>query len=848
MFENKEVKVLLANAGAGKLEWVEQIVPTPIGFRRFGDLKVGDYVYNAEGYPTMVLGIYPQGYTDVYKVTLSDGRSTECGLGHLWGVYSRTGHKNNEWKYEVLELKEMLRRGIRGKDKRKNRITGRPKFYVPASPVIEGEEKSLPCEPYILGSFIGNGCCTLKYLTLSSNDTWQVDKCARILGCKAKRNECNYSWNFAKEGHLVKTQDIIPSDLACYADEKNIPSVYMFASIEQRKSLLQGLFDTDGSISITEGRLHISYSTSSKKLCEDIRNLLLTFGIVSSVREDKRSKNINYDIKVNCSKEKAEFLFSLPRKLDKVMSFERKIHRDYTKLAIRSVEKLPVKKETMCIYVGNEKHLYLTKDFIVTHNTSTLIKYIEEELKTRRPEEIAFVTFTKKGADEGLRRVCDKFRLTPEELPYFRTLHSLTFHALNLKVNQMFSAIDQKEFNKAYGYYLNRVEVSKGKAHPTKDSLYLDYYDLERSNALTSKQIAESDIDVGYYHSLVQKYEEFKASKCAVDFFDCLIKYVLEGDSLPCKVVMIDEAQDITALQWKVIEKAFKYAEKVYVAGDDKQSLYTYSGARPDILIKLASQYPVVHLAKSYRIPLSVYRLANAITDFIGEKTEQMSEPREENGEGSITQLSDTDRLAKIISPVLENKSKSSWFILARNKCFLDRAMTSLEDNLIPYWTVDGFFMGGEVMKRLTDYESFRLEGFKSEDKRQQFAKKFGITNFSVPFTDTNLFTEGRKWVYASYIEKYGIELLKEMCKWNPQVLVSTIHAQKGSEAENVAVLLDATRKTKRNVFEDIDEELRCLYVAVTRTKKNLYLIDSKDSRGYDDLITCLKNQFCLNF
>ena len=70
--------------------------------------------------------------------------------------------------------------------------------------------------------------------------------------------------------------------------------------------------------------------------------------------------------------------------------------------------------------------------------TSTLIKYIEEELKTRRPEEIAFVTFTKKGADEGLRRVCDKFRLTPEELPYFRTLHSLTFHALNLKVNQMF--------------------------------------------------------------------------------------------------------------------------------------------------------------------------------------------------------------------------------------------------------------------------------------------------------------------------------------------------------------------------------------------------------------------------
>lgn len=622
--------------------------------------------------------------------------------------------------------------------------------------------------------------------------------------------------------------------------------------------------------------------------------------------------------------------------------------------------------------------------------TSTLVKYIEEELKTRRPEEIAFVTFTKKGADEGLRRVCDKFCLTPEDLPYFRTLHSLTFHALNLKVNQVFSALDQKEFNKTYGYYVNRVEVNKGKAHPTKDSLYLDYYDLERSNALTSKQIAESDIDVGYYRSLVRKYEDFKASKCAVDFFDCLIKYVQEGDSLPCKVVMIDECfspdtkvrmadmsikeikdikvgeyvmgtgsksvkvtavhkgtdimydvksmkgdliftcnskhlikqytgyitdewrraeeltkdsfgvyvdrqnykqpkqtatwarvqviekgignyigitveaedhlfllangaivhncQDITALQWKVIEKAFKNAEKVYVAGDDKQSIYTYSGARPDILINLSKQYPVEHLTKSYRIPLSVYRLANAITEFIGEKTEQKSEPRIENGEGSITQLSDTDRLAKIITPVLENKNESSWFILARNKCFLNRATESLEDNLIPYWTVDGFFMGGEVMKRLTDYESFKLEGYKSEEKRQQFAQKFGITDFSVPFTSTNLFTEGRKWVYASYIEKYGLDFLKEMCKWKPQILVSTIHAQKGAEADNVAVLLDATRKTKRNVFEDIDEELRCLYVAVTRTKKNLYFIDSQDSKGYDDVITTLKNQFCLDF
>ena len=185
--------------------------------------------------------------------------------------------------------------------------------------------------------------------------------------------------------------------------------------------------------------------------------------------------------------------------------------------------------------------------------TRRLIEEVSKELETRRPEEIAFVTFTRKGADEGLRRVCSKLMLEPEDLPYFRTLHSLTFHAMNYKANQMFSRIDQRKFNKEYGYNVNRCEVSTGKVQPSKDSQYLDFYDLERSGALTSKQLVEADIELGYYHQLVRNYEEYKAQQCLVDFFDCLIKYVQEGDSLPVKVAMIDECQDITALQWKVI-------------------------------------------------------------------------------------------------------------------------------------------------------------------------------------------------------------------------------------------------------------------------------------------------------
>ena len=281
--------------------------------------------------------------------------------------------------------------------------------------------------------------------------------------------------------------------------------------------------------------------------------------------------------------------------------------------------------------------------------TRRLIEEVSKELETRRPEELAFVTFTRKGAEEGLRRVCSKLILEPDDLPYFRTLHSLTFHAMNYKANQMFNRLDQRKFNNEYGYSVNRCEVNTGKVHPTKDTQYLDFYDMERSGALTSKQLVEADIEIGYYHQLVKNYEEYKSIHCLVDFFDCLIKYTQAGDSLPVKVAMIDEAQDITALQWKVIEKAFAKAEKIIIAGDENQSIYQYSGARPDFLINMAKVFPVEHLSVSYRIPQSVYRLAKAITNFIGDKTDKPFNPRVENSEGSITQLNELQRLKNFI-------------------------------------------------------------------------------------------------------------------------------------------------------------------------------------------------------
>lgn len=839
MFEGKEVQILLANAGTGKGNWVECKVPTPQGIRRFGDLKEGDYVFDRLGFPTKILKVYPRGFMDAYKVTLSDGRSTVVSLDHLWNVYRGVYSK----KIYTLELGQMLSEGVRKEDNRPNRVLGAPRFYIPSHCARQYEEKKVTVDPYVYGAFIGNGCLTSDYLEFSSDDEETVNKVALRMGFDyKKRSVHNYTWDFFRNGRRVRTTDYFTK---AYAKDKYIPDCYKYNSIQTRWELLRGLFDTDGSAVLSEGRLHVSYSTISKRLAEDIKEVLNSLGIVSHIYEDKRdSKNICYNVNVNTTKENKCLLFSLTRK-NRICEQASENRRHYDRVAIRSIEKLPEKLEINCIWVDNKEHLYQCDEGIVTHNTRRLIEEVSKELETRRPEELAFVTFTRKGAEEGLRRVCSKLMFEPEDLPYFRTLHSLTFHALNLKGTQMFGRLDQRKFNKEFGYNVNRCEVDTGKVAPTRDSLYLDFYDMERSGALTSKQLAEADIEKAYYNQIVRNYEAYKAREEKVDFFDCLIKYVENGEALPVKVAMIDEAQDITALQWRVIEKAFRKAEKIIIAGDDKQSIYAYSGARPDFLIQLSKQFPVEHLSKSYRIPYSVYKLSVAITNFIGEKTEQKAEPRMENGEGMIMQLNGLERILNFFdeSCIKNDPDKTAWYILARNNCFLEEPKKVLEEALIPYWTAEGFFMGGEIMKRLKDYENFKMEGYRDPKKKEDFQRKFGIEDFTQPFTETNLFTEGRKWVYASYIEKYGLKKLEEMCKWNPQVLVSTIHHVKGGECQNCAIMLDTTRKTKGNVFENIDEELRILYVGVTRAKENLFLIDSKNGEGYDKILEVIKQE-----
>ena len=253
---NKENRlgIYVGFAGTGKAMPKDTLIPTPDGEKLLGEIKVGDFVFDRKGHPTKVLGVYDRGVRRCFELTFSDGRKTRCCDEHIWPCYTSKKNLKN------LTLQEMMEKGIRISAKSGGR------FRMPINGCVEFPEKELPVHPYILGAFLGDGCCKERYLTLSSNDLPVVEKVAKLLNATAEKlSENNYSWRFMKGGRAITTKEVF-GDIASWvmrgSNEKVIPTDYLHGSRDQRIALLQGLFDTDGSVS-SKSNGSASFSTTS---------------------------------------------------------------------------------------------------------------------------------------------------------------------------------------------------------------------------------------------------------------------------------------------------------------------------------------------------------------------------------------------------------------------------------------------------------------------------------------------------------------------------------------------------------------------------------------------------------
>lgn len=369
-----------ADTGDGKAQPDDTLIPTPNGIKRLDSIKVGDKVFNLYGKPVDVLGVYPQkGLQDTYEITFEDGRKTKCNPEHLWRIVNQYNITKN------IPLSEIINK-YKGIDKN-GKISYN--FAVPISDPIEFNPQDIPIDPYVIGALIGNGCLLNGELTINSNNSYVPKEISKIINYPEIIDEYNNSdYHFVKNmiyinhGELIyryisteKFLKDIPELICLRAEDKFIPDIYKYNSIEVRMSLLQGLLDANGCI--TKNKYAITYSTTSNKLKDDIIELVQSLGYLAYTKDQFHYNKYHYKnecyyhIEIICPNNEKLKILRVNKKLMKTPLINIKSHKTQYKdnvMHIINIKKVEPTKQR-CILIDDPLHVYITENFIPTHNT-----------------------------------------------------------------------------------------------------------------------------------------------------------------------------------------------------------------------------------------------------------------------------------------------------------------------------------------------------------------------------------------------------------------------------------------------------------------------------------------------
>ena len=380
-FVNDKTRFIYVTASnqVGKVVDNREWVITIEGWKRNGDLKEGDFVYSSKGKHTKILKIFPHENWKFYKITFDDGSFVHVGLEHLWICKTKRQRfcktfKHNRGKkkglvYEnpdynqwvVKSTEEIIKSGGYTPDAKSNWS----KVSIPVVEPIEFSKKKLLLDPYLLGLLIGDGCLA-NTVQMTTGDLeilqWLNDNCQGTIF----RVENNHRMNITGIRPPLKELGLFGT----HSDTKFIPPDYLLSSIQQRKELLKGLMDTDGSVYGKYSTLE--YCTVSEKLKNDFVELINSLGgIVNKVAEKKpfyynKERKKIFGKKAYVIRFKILFNpFKLQRKRNRWVPVKKYRHE-------RLIEKIEFSHvaDGTCILADSKDHSYLiTKNFVVTHNT-----------------------------------------------------------------------------------------------------------------------------------------------------------------------------------------------------------------------------------------------------------------------------------------------------------------------------------------------------------------------------------------------------------------------------------------------------------------------------------------------
>ena len=481
-----------------------------------------------------------------------------------------------------------------------------------------------------------------------------------------------------------------------------------------------------------------------------------------------------------------------------------------------------------------------------TGKTTKLLKYVKTFLKLGTPiDKIGYFAFTTKAANEAIDRMLDYHTaFERKDLKHFRTLHSFAFNQLGMKKAQVMQDEHYEDIGKKLGIEVtvySNGEESTGFIN--SDSEYFNLINAARIKNISIEEeyntdMYSQDMDKRLLQIISDEVQNYKDSYQLVDFTDMIEKFNVSKLCPNFDIAFIDEAQDLSPIQWKMVDIITKNSKYIILAGDDDQAIYGWAGADVKKFQQKFSKKDII-LPQSYRVPKSVQNIADKILDRIPDSKRVRKQWKARDEEGNVDYITDTDGL-----PLHEG----SWLILARYNDRLTKLMPTLKDRGVYFqykgrksYKVSLFrtilnyirWQKGELLSLSEVKDILECSGSNLKPTEE---KMYDLTDLSYS-KDTEWFDEFQvdyeECLYIREMLRMGEKLSKDA-----RIKLSTIHAAKGGEADNVLLILDNTKTIRESAEKNedkADEENRVWYVGVTRTKQNLYIMSAKkEERGYD--------------
>jgi len=497
-----------------------------------------------------------------------------------------------------------------------------------------------------------------------------------------------------------------------------------------------------------------------------------------------------------------------------------------------------------------------------TGKTTTLLNLVDQFIQQGvRPKQIGYFSFTRKAAREAATRAAEKFGLDAEkDLENFRTLHSFAFQRLGMTKEKMMTAEDYREFGKMVGIPIKTGKHSEEDGTFNSDNEYLTIMNTARVKRMDLLEYYDSrqnilDIERDTLYLLSEELKRYKKEKGLKDFTDLLEDFIKQENKPSFEALFIDEAQDLSLIQWEMVRSMWVNANKTYIAGDDDQAIFKWAGADVDHFIALKEEVNDIKvLDQSYRIPGGpIHELSQKIITKVQNRFDKNYKPRTQ--QGILRRYSDITQV---------DMSKDNWLVLSSANHFLDDVKEVCE---LRGWYYQHRGMNSVPLKLLIALNNW--ERWRKKDAIQGATNLLGPieikniyeylgSNVSPGFRTGKLFHSEEKYTLKECMEKYGLLTDKvwyesfdgldtitenyirnmrangEQINKNPRIIMSTIHGAKGGEADKVLLMQDLTNAALETMSYDPDELHRLFYTGATRAKRELHVLDPKNfDRAY---------------